>query len=131
MPKRAILIVDHGSVRNEANAMLEEMAHMLQEIVPSDIVYYCHMDLAEPSISQGFDYCVRQGAERIIVFPYFLSPGRHSTQDIPRMVDEAARCHPGVTYAVAAPFGLHPLMCQMVLERVAEAEAQVVPRENG
>jgi len=37
-------------------------------------------ELAEPSIRDAFQSCVEQGAHRIIVSPFFLSPGRHWTQ---------------------------------------------------
>ena len=37
-------------------------------------------ELAEPSIKEAFGKCVQQGASRIIVSPYFLSPGRHWNQ---------------------------------------------------
>jgi len=37
-------------------------------------------ELAEPSIRDAFQSCVQQGANRIIVSPFFLSPGRHWSQ---------------------------------------------------
>jgi hypothetical protein len=37
-------------------------------------------ELAEPTIKEAFGKCVEQGASRIIVSPYFLSPGRHWKQ---------------------------------------------------
>ena len=45
---------------------------------------------------------------------YFLLPGKHWNQDIPELADEAAAKHPGVSYLVAAPFGVHPLMADVV-----------------
>ena len=50
--------------------------------------------------------------------PYFLLRGRNWRLDIPALVEEAAARHPGVTYLVAAPFGLHPLMAEVVDPRV-------------
>jgi len=37
-------------------------------------------ELAEPTIKDAFGKCVQQGASRVIVSPYFLSPGRHWKQ---------------------------------------------------
>ncbi len=113
-----LIVVDHGSRRAESNAMLEEMALRVAEVVPYDIVEPAHMELAEPSIATAFDACVARGATTVVVSPYFLLPGRHWTQDIPALVEEAASRHPGVAYLVAAPFGLHPLMAQVVNARV-------------
>ena len=117
--KRALIIVDHGSVLDEANDMLVQVMQMLREDDECDfeIVHYSHMELAEPTISQAFDSCVADGADEVVVHPYFLFPGKHSTQDIPNMVREAARKHPGVSYRVTAPLGLHDKIVKVLLER--------------
>jgi sirohydrochlorin ferrochelatase len=117
--KRALIIVDHGSVVNEANDMLLQVTEMLRDDDECnfEIVRYSHMELAEPTISQTFDACVADGAEEIIVHPYFLFPGKHSTQDIPNMVQEAAKKHPQVSYRVTDPLGLHHKIVKLVLER--------------
>ncbi len=82
------------------------------------IVEPAHMELAEPSIATAFDRCVERGAERVIVFPYFLSPGRHWTHDIPALVAQAAQKHPAVEWLVTAPFGLHPGMNAIITDRI-------------
>lgn len=118
MKKRALILVDHGSVVKEANDMLAEIANMIrQNSREFDIVLYAHMELAEPRISQAFDACVAEGAKEIIVHPYFLAPGRHSTQDIPNMVKEAAKKHPQVPYRITEPLGIHPKIIDVILER--------------
>ena len=43
-------------------------------------------ELAEPTIKEAFGKCVQQGASRIIVSPYFLSPGRHWNQVCMRLL---------------------------------------------
>jgi sirohydrochlorin ferrochelatase len=113
----ALLLVDHGSRFQEANDMLADVAAMVKRLSGLDNVHFAHMELAEPTIQQGFEACVRQGARVVIVHPYFLSPGRHSTSDIPRMVSEAARAFPGIKYRVTQPLGLHPKIGEVVLER--------------
>jgi len=118
---KAILLVDHGSRLREANEMLAEVATLVSEESPEYHVEYSHMELAEPTIGQGFAACVKAGAQEITVHPYMLSPGRHATQDIPRLVQEAAGRHPGVSYHVTEPLGLHALLAKVVLERVREA----------
>ena len=115
---KGILIVDHGSRLTDANEMLGEMAALIQSMAGSDVVVrYAHMELAEPDINQGFADCVRAGATDVTVFPYMLSPGRHSTSDIPRMVATAARAFPHVAFNVTPAFGLHEKLAQVVLER--------------
>ena len=71
-----IIIVDHGSRRAASNEMLLEAARQFAQHSDFGIVEPAHMELAEPSIAQAYQRCVEQGATRVIVFPYFLSPGR-------------------------------------------------------
>ena len=115
---KGILIVDHGSVRNEANDMLRSMADLIQTMAGPDVVVrYGHMELADPNIAAGFSSCVEAGATDVTVFPYMLSPGRHSTSDIPRMVADVARTFPHVSFSVTPAFGLHEKLAEVVLER--------------
>ena len=89
-----------------------------------------HMELAEPSIAQAFDRCVAAGAKRVVVMPYFLLPGRHWDQDIPRLTANAASKHAGVEYLVAAPLGLHPLILQVIQSRVERCLAHAAGTES-
>lgn len=130
---KGILIVDHGSVRSEANEMLRCMANLLQTMAGPDVVVrYAHMELAEPDIAQGFTDCVRAGATDVTVFPYMLSPGRHSTTDIPRIVSKAAEKFRDVIFSVTPAFGVHEKLGELILDRAgiepvrafAESEAE-------
>jgi sirohydrochlorin ferrochelatase len=115
---KAILIVDHGSRVREANDMLIDVASLIQTMAGPDVVVRpAHMELAEPSIAAGFASCVEAGATEVVVFPYMLSPGRHSTSDIPRMVAEVAELHPGVTFSVTPAFGIDERLGEIVLSR--------------
>jgi sirohydrochlorin ferrochelatase len=121
----AIILVDHGSRRSESNDLLIHVANLYraftahqkpQESAP--IVEPAHMELATPSIADAFDKCVAQGATKVVVMPYFLSPGKHWFKDIPELTAAAATKHPGVSFLVAAPLGLHPLMAQIIDSRI-------------
>ena len=115
-----IIIVDHGSRRDESNQMLERVAELFADRFRGryNIVEPAHMELAEPSIATAFARCVARGATTVVVFPYFLLPGRHWNDDIPRLTAAAAKNHPGIRYLVTAPFGLHPLMAEVMRQRI-------------
>ncbi len=113
----AMIIVDHGSKREQSNAMLLEFVEMFRERTDCAIVEPAHMELASPSIGQAFDRCVMRGARRVVVMPYFLAPGRHWEKDIPRITERAAAKHSGVGFMVGAPIGLHDLMIQLIQSR--------------
>jgi len=115
-----LIIVDHGSQRDESNRILEQFARQFAEQGGYDIVEPAHMELAEPTIAAAFDRCVAGGATRIVVVPYFLGPGRHWDQDIPDLTAKAARNHPGVAYQITQPIGLHPKMIDIIRDRADE-----------
>ncbi len=121
MMARAIIIVDHGSRVARANKMLESLAGLIAAMT-DDRVYAAHMELAEPTLEQAFDHAAADGADFIFVFPYFLSPGRHSREDIPRLCIAAASRHPGIRWHCAGPVGLDHKMAELILHRVEHCE---------
>ncbi|OVA19873.1 Cobalamin (vitamin B12) biosynthesis CbiX [Macleaya cordata] len=120
-----LIIVDHGSRRQESNLMLNEFVAMFRERTGYPIVEPAHMELAQPSIKDAFNSCVQQGANRVIVSPYFLSPGRHWNKDIPSLTAEAAKEHPGVSFIITAPIGLHEQMVDVVNDRIKHCLSHV------
>jgi sirohydrochlorin ferrochelatase len=120
-----IVVVDHGSRREEANRQHESFVREWQGRGGYDIVEPAHMELAEPSIADAFDACVAAGATTVVVVPYFLWPGRHWDDDIPALAAEAAARHQGVTYLVAAPLGPHPLLATIVEQRIEHCLAHI------
>lgn len=113
-----MILVDHGSRRDESNRLLHDIAAMFRRETGFEIVEPAHMELASPTIAEAFARCIEQSAELIVIFPYFLLPGRHWDQDIPALAAAAAKNHPGVPYLVTAPLGLHPLMAAIIRQRI-------------
>jgi sirohydrochlorin ferrochelatase len=121
-----IVIVDHGSRRDESNRMLEEVAAKFAQRFREryDIVEPAHMELAEPSIPTAYARCVQRGATRIVVCPFFLGPGKHWTQDIPRITAEAARAFPGTIFHVTPTLGIDDLILDLLDKRAAHCVEQ-------
>lgn len=119
--KTGIVLVDHGSKVTESNTLLEKIAEAFQRQYQWSIVEPAHMELASPSIQTAFNRCVEQGAELVVVMPYFLGPGRHSRQDIPRLASAAAAAHKSLEYVVTAPLGMHELLLEVIDQRIQES----------
>jgi sirohydrochlorin ferrochelatase len=123
MVPTGLVIVDHGSRRAESNAMHEEfVAAFAARPDARDYVAVraAHMELATPTVADAIADVVSAGARRVLVMPYFLFAGNHWERDIPAQVDEVAHSHPGVDFLVTAPVGLHPLMQEVVRERLEQ-----------
>lgn len=83
-----VLLIDHGSKSPAANERLNAVADRYRA-THGGIVTIAHMELAEPSIRDGIQVLLDANVDEILCQPYFLSPGRHVREDIPRLVQEA------------------------------------------
>ena len=116
-PPIGLLVVGHGSRREEANETLRAVAAMVAARGSFHAVRPAFLELVSPTIAEGYAALVADGCERIVVHPYFLFPGNHSTHDIPAAL---ATCTE-VPWIVTAPLGTHPALVEVVLDRVREA----------
>jgi sirohydrochlorin ferrochelatase len=121
MQTNGVIIVDHGSRRVESNRMLEELARLFARRFAGkySIVEPAHMELAEPSIGTAYERCVSRGATQVVVCPFFLGPGKHWTQDIPRLAAEAAARFPQTTYHVSPTLGIDDLILDLLDKRIS------------
>jgi sirohydrochlorin ferrochelatase len=112
-----LLLIDHGSRRAESNHQLEDMAERVRRLRPAATVVAAHMEIAAPDLAAAFTTLVKAGATHIVILPYFLSDGRHLSQDIPQLATAAALAHPGITYAIGGALGPHDTLAALLLER--------------
>lgn len=114
---KSLLLVAHGSRRAASNDEIRVLADALRQQAGSAYgsVSCAFLELAEPSIVQGIEACIRQGAQEIVILPYFLSAGRHVASDIPGEVETAQRAHPGITLRIAPYLGAAPEIAGVLL----------------
>ena len=101
--------------------MLEQVAQLFAERFRAryGIVEPAHMEIAEPSIATAYARCVERGATRVVVVPFFLGPGKHWTQDIPRLTAEAAQSFPLTTFHVSPTLGIDDLILDLLEKRAS------------
>lgn len=120
--KRALIVVDHGSRVAAANALLERIASRLRERSEYASVIAAHMEIAEPDLAAAFKACVAAGANTVTVVPCFLASGSHVSEDIPRLVREAAAPFPDIAWSLGEPIGFDERLIEIVLDRAHNAE---------
>lgn len=124
----AVVVVDHGSRLPDANAVALEVAAALRARLPGSAVEVAHLELAPPGVAEAIERCVARGVSEVVLLPLFLAPGRHSTEDLPRLGREAEERHPGLSVRVAPPLGAHPGVVEAALERLSGSGG---PRRSG
>jgi sirohydrochlorin ferrochelatase len=120
----ALLLIAHGSRREEANADLEHLAKELRRRDLYSLIACAYLELAEPDIETAAEQCVVQGAECVLLLPYFLAAGMHVTRDLEAARDRLQSRYLQVRFRLCEPIGLHPLMIDIITERARDAERE-------
>jgi sirohydrochlorin ferrochelatase len=122
--REGVLVVGHGSRREEANADVREVAKSIGQRGGFPLVVAAFLEIAIPDIDQGLGQLIEAGANHIIVHPYFLSPGRHTRGDIPAKVATAVNRHSHLSYQITEPLAAHPFVIDASIERIRKTQAR-------
>ena len=120
MADMALLLIAHGSRNAEANDDLLAIVSGLKQRGHS-IVEAAFLELATPTIEEGAETCLQRGAGRVVLVPYFLSAGVHVRRDLTAACEKLSARFPEVRFILAEPIGQHPLLLDIVVERVEQA----------
>jgi len=126
-----VLLIAHGSRRQEANDDLSRLAEILRSKGEYPIVETAYLDVASPDIPTGAARCVERGAVLVKLMPYFLSAGSHVVDDLDRFRRELTQLHPQAEFELCSPLGLHPLMVEIVLDRLRTGSIRPPERPAG
>ncbi|MGV6817219.1 MAG: sirohydrochlorin chelatase [Thiotrichales bacterium] len=115
---KTLLLIAHGSRRASSNDEVRTLATKMAELPDNefDAIIPAFLELAEPSIVEGFEQCVALGATEIVAVPYFLSAGRHVVEDIPADLTKAQARHPEINLTIKPHLGSADIMTRLVLE---------------
>ena len=114
------MVAAHGSRAEAANDAHRAVVARLAQQVPTAVVP-AFLELTVPSIADAIDVAVAGGATTVVVLPYFLHPGRHLSEDLPRIVADATGRHPSVTVRLAPSFGADPALGDVLAAQVVRA----------
>lgn len=115
-----VLLVGRGSTDPDANAEVHKAARLLWEGRGYAGVETAFVSLAAPDVPSGLDRCVRLGAKRIVVLPYFLFTGILPDR-VRRQTDGWAAAHPDTEVLSANVIGPEEELLDLVMERYREA----------
>ena len=120
----ALLLVAHGSRRKQSNDEVRILADKLKQHCHEEynIIHAAFLELAEPLIPDGIKKCIDDGADSVIVLPYFLNSGRHVVEDIPNIVNETIKDYPGVDIKIAPHLGASNLMMDLLVSSANETQ---------
>lgn len=100
----SVVIVGHGSKARGFEAPMKKVALDLsrsgryREVIPA------YLEITSPSIAEAIGTCVKHGASRVKVLPYFLLLGAHVTEDIPLIVASEKKKHASQAVVELCPY---------------------------
>jgi sirohydrochlorin cobaltochelatase len=124
----------HGSRDLEGVNEYLELVGAVQDALPEYPVEASFLEFDSPlvpSIQEGFDRCVARGAKTVLAVPVLLLEAGHARSDMPTQVARARRRHPELDLRAAKHLGIHPLMIEMLEERIAQTQHGLEPIGTG
>jgi sirohydrochlorin ferrochelatase/(2Fe-2S) ferredoxin len=116
----AIVVVGHGSRDAAANVEFEALVRDYARLHEGLDVSHGYIELASPALPDALRAAAR-GAERVVILPLLLFASGHVKNDLPLAAEAARAEFPHVHFDVARPFGVHPLLTELLSRRAAEA----------
>lgn len=111
---KAILYICHGSRLREAKEEAIQFITSCMSRIEATIQEICFLELANPSIEEGFRTCVKRGATEIIAIPVFLLAAGHVKNDIPFELQKLNDQFPPIKVTYGNPFGVSRTLIKSV-----------------
>ncbi len=130
--KTGVIILIHGS-RGERAA--KEVPQVLGRVVgglkllltPETEITWASMQFGHPDLHESAASMVTNGIKTVVVMPYFLFPGVHVMEDIPRMVSELAARYPQTQFITTKNLGLDESFIEILAKRLVDAAPDLMP----
>ena len=116
----AILLIARGGSDPYANGDFYKITRLLWEKLDVPIVESAFMGVTTPTVEQGIERCIRLGAKKIVMLPYFLFTGV-LMERMAKMVEQFTEQYEDVDFLLANYFGYHPNLKKVLLERMEQA----------
>ena len=118
---KAVLLVSHGSRSPKTKEEISDLVDILRQRMPGGIVEFAFLEIETPSIPEGIDRCVSQGAATVVLALNFLNAGQHVDKDIPAIVQESKRKYPQINFIMTRLLGQHPQIPNLFIDLINNA----------
>jgi sirohydrochlorin cobaltochelatase len=122
-PQTAVVLLAHGSRREEANLLVQELADGIWEQLGGPLVTAAYWKVG-PDLRQTLRELSHQGVRHLVIVPYFLSEGSITERidlEIERLSSEFPKLHILRDKALGEDDRLLPLMQELVLSALEHA----------
>lgn len=116
------IVIAHGSRAPQVTDDHQRVCDELSDLAGDDVaVRPAYLEINEPSIPAAIDAAVEAGARSLVLVPYFLHAGNHTSRDIPAQIEAARARHAGVVFSLARHLGPDARLVEILADRAAES----------
>lgn len=105
MQERGVLLFAHGARDPRWAEPFRRILDRLRTAEPGLPAELAFLELMAPDLAGGVAALAARGCRSVVVVPLFLGTGGHLREDLPRLLDAAARAHPGVAIRAVPAIG--------------------------
>jgi sirohydrochlorin ferrochelatase len=119
--KEGILLLGHGSRREEANQVIKDICELVKEKNGEALYEVGYLSFGEPNLAEAVENLISAGAKKIVVVPIFLVTGNHIKRDIPSRLLLQKTTHPDVQFVLAGHIGADHRIADIIIDRAKNA----------
>ena len=125
MVKTGVVILAHGS-RGELGApevdeTLRRVAIGIKQLLsPGVEAIGAALQFNRPNLEEAVESLITQNVRRLVIAPYFLSPGRHVIEDIPECIEKFKRDYPDIQFVVSDNLGMDESFIDLMVKRITK-----------
>ena len=120
-PKKALILIGHGSLRKASGAAMIRLAALARKRSGkggmAEISTAAFLNFSKPTLADSVARCVRKGATEIFVQPYFLIQGYYVETSLPQQLEEVSKDYPDISFQLGHAFGFQDALLDMVKDR--------------
>ncbi|AKZ63816.1 cobalamin biosynthesis protein CbiX [Herbaspirillum hiltneri N3] len=105
MTKKSLILFAHGARDPNWAEPFRRLRALTQAGLPDVAVELAFLELMTPDLPQLAAQQIADGAQQVTIVPVFLGQGGHVRRDLPVLIEQLRRDHPGVAFQVAAAAG--------------------------
>jgi sirohydrochlorin cobaltochelatase len=104
-PATAILLFAHGARDPSWAEPFRRIVARLRHKQPGIRVELAFLEMMQPNLESAIARLAAENIGHITVVPLFLAQGGHLKQDLPRLLDDIRRHHPGLRIDLTSAIG--------------------------
>jgi sirohydrochlorin cobaltochelatase len=115
-----VVLIAHGSRAPGTREAHGELAARLASALGTPVMP-AFLEITPPDIPTAIDRAAASGAGEVVLVPYLLLGGNHTTRDIPLIIEQARGRHPGLRLALTPPLGPDDRLVAICVDRARAA----------